>query len=221
MVSGKPVTIDVPRGHRFHLSGASLALDAHPGRVVLSIRRRKPFGDEPPGTFPIAVLRAGRFESTYLDLFIAGGECVELHKTGSSAVSVIGSLVQVPHETAQGGTDQQWDGEEADQGIAPKAGHEIDMGGHEMDMGGRDSDSEDTQSDACSSEDMGLILPCMGHSVVQQKDSEAEQRNAAWASMAVEAAPQLLVGPGTKRCRGPTNGTDAAAELHKKRMKRK
>lgn len=189
MVSGKPVTIDVPRGHRFHLSGASLALDAHPGRVVLSIRRRKPFGDEPPGTFPIAVLRAGRFESTYLDLFIAGGECVELHKTGSSAVSVIGSLVQVPHETAQGGTDQQWDGEEADQGIAPK--------------------------------DMGLILPCMGHSVVQQKDSEAEQRNAAWASMAVEAAPQLLVGPGTKRCRGPTNGTDAAAELHKKRMKRK
>ena len=63
VVSGKPVTIDVPRGHRFHLSGASLALDAHPGRVVLSIRRRKPFGDEPPGTFPIAVLRAGRFES--------------------------------------------------------------------------------------------------------------------------------------------------------------
>ena len=76
-----------------------------------------------------------------------------------SISSCCSSLVQVPHETAQGGTDQQWDGEEADQGIAPKAGHEIDMGGHEMDMGGRDSDSEDTQSDACSSE---VIIQIIG-----------------------------------------------------------
>lgn len=201
VVSSKPVSIDVPWGHRFHLSGASLPLDAPPGRVVLSIHRPKPFGDEPPGTFPIAVLRAGRAESTFLDLFIAGGEGVELHRTGASAVSVIGSLVHAPHESGAQGGGQNCTG-------GP---------GYELHTGGYGSDSGDTQSASCSSEDMGLILPS-GPCSSPSKDAQAEQRNATWACLPVEAAPRMSVGRGTKRCQGPKSPDPAGLN---KRLKRK
>jgi len=178
---GKSVPINVPPGFAFHLSGASMGVDARPkDRCLLCIEREKEHRGESKGSFPIACLSSPRFETTFLDLYIAHGESVSLRNGGGCTVHVIGALVE---NSPEDGSDD----DELDEGpSAIPLAQDVTVVEEEAD----DSEEEEAQYWASEREGesayTGLVLPV--HRPIHVPDKEARARNSAWNEIAVAAA---------------------------------